>query len=98
MSSREHGHTFANWTGVTITFLGFLIGGVALVANSPVVVVLGLVVAVAGGVIGWLLAKAGKGQPYNARGGKDPRQEAITAAIQAADKRRAEAVASSTFS
>lgn len=98
MSSREHGHTVANWTGVTVTFLGFLIGGVALVANQPVVVVVGLVIAVAGGVIGWLLAKAGKGQPYNVRGGKDPRQEAITAAIQAADKRRAEAVASSTFS
>ena len=53
--SGHHGRTPAAWTGVTIALLAFVIGGVGLLIESMplfyVGLVLGLVAAVAGGVM-----------------------------------------------
>jgi len=89
MSSREHGHTVANWTGVTISFVGFVIAAAAWVSYAWALVGVGLIVALAGAIVGWFLAKSGKGQPYNKRGAHDPRLDALKAAAAAAEKRRA---------
>ncbi|GAA2833551.1 hypothetical protein GCM10010441_67660 [Kitasatospora paracochleata] len=62
MSRAAHGHNPANWTGVTIAFVGFCISGVAMIIPSPLVVVAGLVVVVAGLVVGKMMAMAGMGK------------------------------------
>ncbi|WP_314172790.1 HGxxPAAW family protein [Streptomyces winkii] len=63
MAGNSHGHTLAAWTGVTITFVGFCISGIFTVLAQPVGFVAGLVVVVAGGVVGLLMKAAGLGQP-----------------------------------
>ncbi|MFC5910371.1 HGxxPAAW family protein [Streptacidiphilus monticola] len=62
MSGSAHGHTIAAWTGVSISFLGFLIAGVAMVVPWPGVVIAGLVLAALGAVVGKLLSVAGYGK------------------------------------
>lgn len=59
----SHGNTPAAWTGVTIAFIGFLISGIALPFSIMPVFWGGFVVALIGGVVGWVMAKAGLGQP-----------------------------------
>ncbi|OEV03101.1 HGxxPAAW family protein [Streptomyces nanshensis] len=67
MAGNSHGNTLAAWTGVTICFIGFCIAGLFTVAAQPVGFVVGLVVAVAGGVVGLLMKAMGFGQPKEAR-------------------------------
>jgi len=62
MSGSAHGHTTAAWTGVTICFIGFMIAAVAMVWPLPWLVVVGLVIAVAGPIIGKVLSAAGFGK------------------------------------
>jgi multisubunit Na+/H+ antiporter MnhG subunit len=93
MSAQEHGHTVANWTGVTISFVGFVIAAVGMVGTYWAILIVGLVIALAGAIIGKMLASAGKGQVYNRKGAADPRVEAINAATAAAAKRRAASTA-----
>lgn len=62
MSANAHGHTTAAWTGVTVSFLGFMLAGVAMVMPSPILVTIGLVMAAAGAVVGKLMSAAGFGK------------------------------------
>ena len=62
MSANAHGHTTAAWTGVTVSFIGFMVAGVAMVMPSPVLVTIGLVLAAAGAVVGKLMSAAGFGK------------------------------------
>lgn len=62
MSGSAHGHTTAAWTGVTICFAGFMVAGVAMVVPSPILVIVGLVVALVGPGIGKMMSAAGYGK------------------------------------
>ncbi|WP_042423255.1 HGxxPAAW family protein [Streptacidiphilus anmyonensis] len=62
MSANAHGHTVAAWTGVTVSFVGFMLAGVAMVYSIPVLVIIGLVVAAGGAVVGKVLSAAGFGK------------------------------------
>ncbi|MEV0188631.1 HGxxPAAW family protein [Kitasatospora purpeofusca] len=55
------GHTVAAWTGVTISFIGFAIAGVAMILPSVLLVWAGLAVVVLGGVVGKAMSMAGMG-------------------------------------
>lgn len=72
MSANAHGHTVAAWTGVTVSFVGFMLAGVAMVYASPILVTIGLVLAAGGAVVGKLMSAAGFG--------KKPVSHAVTAA------------------
>ena len=72
MAGSDHGHTPAAWTGVTIAFIGFCISGVFMVMASPIGVVAGLVVVAIGGVVGWMMSKAGMGQTTGKRQEQQP--------------------------
>ncbi|MFF1902193.1 HGxxPAAW family protein [Kitasatospora sp. NPDC058218] len=62
MSAAAHGHNPAAWTGVTISFVGFAIAGVAMILPSVPVVWAGLAVVVIGGVVGKAMSMAGMGK------------------------------------
>ncbi|MFJ5225956.1 HGxxPAAW family protein [Streptomyces sp. NPDC088400] len=63
MAGSSHGHTPAAWTGVTISFIGFCISGVCMVAANSLGFWGGLVIAVLGGVVGMVMKAAGLGMP-----------------------------------
>lgn len=65
MSGSAHGHTVAAWTAVSISFIGFMVAGVAMVVPSPIVVALGLVLAAIGPIVGKLMSAAGFGKKPN---------------------------------
>ncbi|MFE7777415.1 HGxxPAAW family protein [Streptomyces sp. NPDC057445] len=87
MAGSAHGHTPAAWTGVTITFIGFCIAGVSMVAVNPLGFWAGMAVTLLGGVVGLAMKAAGLGMP---------KQQAIRvqAAASAAKPVPAEATAS----
>ncbi|KAF4406124.1 MULTISPECIES: HGxxPAAW family protein [Streptomyces] len=62
MAGTDHGHTPAAWTGVIIAFIGFCVAGAFTVMASPVGFVAGLVIVALGGIVGWVMSKAGLGQ------------------------------------
>jgi hypothetical protein len=62
MSANAHGHTVAAWTGVTVSFVGFMLAAVAMVYSIPVLVAVGLVIAAAGAVVGKVMSAAGFGK------------------------------------
>jgi hypothetical protein len=66
MSGSAHGHTTAAWTAVSICFIGFMIAGVAMVVPSPVLVVVGLVIAAIAPVVGKAMSAAGFGKKTDA--------------------------------
>ncbi|GAA2225411.1 MULTISPECIES: HGxxPAAW family protein [Kitasatospora] len=62
-AAREaHGHTPAAWTGVTISFIGFLVSGVAMILPNVLLVWAGLAVVLLGGVVGKAMQMAGMGR------------------------------------
>ncbi|MFD5781558.1 HGxxPAAW family protein [Streptomyces sp. NPDC126933] len=63
MAGSSHGHTPAAWTGVTISFIGFCISGVFMVAANQLGFWAGLVVVLLGGVVGLGMKAAGLGMP-----------------------------------
>ncbi|WP_299531193.1 HGxxPAAW family protein [uncultured Streptomyces sp.] len=63
MAGTSHGHTPAAWTGVIISFIGFCVAGVFMVAANPLGFWLGLVVVFAGGIVGYAMKLAGLGMP-----------------------------------
>ncbi|MEV7779208.1 HGxxPAAW family protein [Kitasatospora sp. NPDC088351] len=81
MSAAAHGHTPAAWTGVTISFIGFAIAGVAMILPSVPVVWGGLAVILLGGVVGKAMSMAGMGkQPsVNVETAEDRAAAAVTA-------------------
>ncbi|AOT58415.1 MULTISPECIES: HGxxPAAW family protein [Streptomyces] len=79
MAGSAHGHTPAAWTGVTISFIGFCVAGVFMVAANPLGFWAGIAVVLIGGVVGAAMKAAGLGQPKESR----EQHEARTAAGRA---------------
>ncbi|MFE5967449.1 HGxxPAAW family protein [Streptomyces sp. NPDC056463] len=63
MAGSAHGHTPAAWTGVIISFIGFCIAGVFMVAANVAGFWAGMTVVLLGGVIGLAMRVAGLGMP-----------------------------------
>ncbi|MEU9999462.1 HGxxPAAW family protein [Streptomyces sp. NPDC048370] len=63
MAGSAHGHTPAAWTGVIISFIGFCIAGVFMVAANTAGFWAGMAVILLGGVIGLAMRVAGLGMP-----------------------------------
>ncbi|MEU8624100.1 HGxxPAAW family protein [Streptomyces sp. NPDC048669] len=63
MAGSSHGHTPAAWTGVIISFIGFCIAGVFMVAANPLGFWAGIAVTVIGGIVGVAMKAAGLGMP-----------------------------------
>ncbi|MCI4043096.1 MULTISPECIES: HGxxPAAW family protein [unclassified Streptomyces] len=61
MAGTSHGHTPAAWTGVIISFIGFCVAGVFMVAANPLGFWAGIVVIFAGGLVGLAMRAAGLG-------------------------------------
>jgi hypothetical protein len=62
MSANSHGNTVAAWTGAGVSFVGFLAAAVGMVAPSPLIVIIGLVLAASGALVGKLMSAAGYGK------------------------------------
>ncbi|MCX5313681.1 HGxxPAAW family protein [Streptomyces sp. NPDC002917] len=63
MAGSSHGHTPAAWTGVIISFIGFCIAGVFMVAANPLGFWAGIAVIFIGGLVGLAMKAAGLGMP-----------------------------------
>ncbi|MFC9589708.1 HGxxPAAW family protein [Streptomyces sp. NPDC056944] len=63
MAGSAHGHTPAAWTGVIISFIGFCIAGVFMVAANLPGFWAGVGVIVLGGIVGGAMKAAGLGMP-----------------------------------
>ncbi|MER5961843.1 HGxxPAAW family protein [Streptomyces sp. NPDC002057] len=63
MAGSAHGHTPAAWTGVIISFIGFCIAGVFMVAANQPGFWAGVGVIVLGGIVGGAMRVAGLGMP-----------------------------------
>ncbi|GHG17577.1 HGxxPAAW family protein [Streptomyces filamentosus] len=63
MAGSAHGHTPAAWTGVIISFIGFCIAGVFMVAANVPGFWAGVGVILLGGVVGGVMKVAGLGMP-----------------------------------
>ncbi|MFE5944435.1 HGxxPAAW family protein [Streptomyces sp. NPDC056480] len=63
MAGSAHGHTPAAWTGVIISFIGFCIAGVFMVAANQAGFWAGVGVILLGGVVGGAMKAAGLGMP-----------------------------------
>lgn len=58
----HHGNTPAAWTAVTIAFLGFVVGGIGIMAASAVGFWVGVGLFVISGAVGKVMQMAGLGQ------------------------------------
>ena len=58
----SHGNTPAAWTAVTICFLGFVVGGIAVIFGSEIGIFAGIGIFILGGVVGKVMQMAGLGQ------------------------------------
>ncbi|WP_395360120.1 HGxxPAAW family protein [Streptomyces sp. YH02] len=76
MAGSAHGHTPAAWTGVIISFIGFCIAGVFMVAANQAGFWAGMGVVLLGGIVGGAMKVAGLGMPKASA--------AVTAAREAA--------------
>ncbi|WP_318207285.1 MULTISPECIES: HGxxPAAW family protein [unclassified Streptomyces] len=76
MAGSAHGHTPAAWTGVIISFIGFCIAGVFMVAANQAGFWAGVGVIFLGGIVGGAMKVAGLGMPKESA--------AVTAAREAA--------------
>ncbi|GHA82718.1 HGxxPAAW family protein [Streptomyces termitum] len=83
MSGSAHGHTPAAWTGVIISFIGFCVAGVFMVAANVPGFWAGCGVILLGGVVGLGMKAAGLGMPKQSQAVAEARESA-TAAIKAA--------------
>ncbi|MDV9202071.1 HGxxPAAW family protein [Streptomyces sp. Wh19] len=63
MAGSSHGHTPAAWTGVIISFIGFCVAGVFMVAANVVGFWAGIAIVLLGGVVGLAMKAAGLGMP-----------------------------------
>ena len=61
MSSAHHGSTPAAWTGVSIVFLGFVVGGLGLVLESMPLFWVGVALGPLGAIVGYVMSKMGLG-------------------------------------
>lgn len=74
--SASHGNTPAAWTAVSIMFVGFLIGGIALPLDVPWLFFVGLVVIAIGAVVGKVMQMIGMGTTVTYKDHRDPDYEA----------------------
>ncbi len=58
----NHGQTPAAWTAVTIMMIGFIIGSIAVVQLNWVLLGVGVVVIVAGAIVGKVMQMMGMGK------------------------------------
>ncbi|MER5614445.1 MULTISPECIES: HGxxPAAW family protein [unclassified Streptomyces] len=63
MAGSSHGHTPAAWTGVIISFIGFCVAGVFMVAANVVGFWAGIAIVLIGGIVGLAMKAAGLGMP-----------------------------------
>ena len=61
MSNAHHGSTPAAWTGVSIVFLAFVVGGLGLVLENMPVFWVGVALAPVGAIVGYVMSKMGLG-------------------------------------
>ena len=73
--SASHGNTPAAWTAVSIMFVGFLIGGIALPVRAPWLFFVGIAVIAVGAVVGKAMQMMGMGSTVTYRDGHDPAHE-----------------------
>ena len=57
----HHGNTPAAWTGVSIVFLGFVIGGLGLVLENMLLFWVGVACAPLGALVGYVMGRMGLG-------------------------------------
>lgn len=57
----HHGNTPAAWTGATIAFIGFCVSAVFTVMAEPIGFIAGIVIVLAGPVVGLAMRSAGLG-------------------------------------
>ncbi|MFG2623621.1 HGxxPAAW family protein [Streptomyces sp. NPDC048473] len=81
MAGSSHGHTPAAWTGVIISFIGFCIAGVFMVAASPIGFWAGIAVILLGGIVGLAMKAAGLGMPKESEEMAQARARAAQAQI-----------------
>ncbi|MFF9847380.1 HGxxPAAW family protein [Streptomyces litmocidini] len=80
MAGSAHGHTPAAWTGVIISFIGFCIAGVFMVAANVPGFWAGVGVIVLGGIVGGAMKAAGLGMPKESSEVAAAREAATTTA------------------
>ncbi|MFC8171577.1 HGxxPAAW family protein [Streptomyces sp. NPDC057242] len=80
MAGSAHGHTPAAWTGVIISFIGFCIAGVFMVAANVPGFWAGIAVVLLGGVVGGAMKVAGLGMPKQSADVAAAREAATTTA------------------
>lgn len=61
ISDPGHGHSPAAWTAVIIMLIAFAIGTIGFWLDAPVVVWGAFALLILGGLVGWLMARAGYG-------------------------------------
>jgi hypothetical protein len=61
-ADEDHGRTPAAWTAVTIALLGFVIGGIGMIAAEPWIVGVGAAVIVLGVIVGKGMQMMGLGR------------------------------------
>lgn len=59
----NHGHSVAAWTGVLICLIGALLVSIGIFFGNDQLAIIGGVVFLAGGIVGWIMGKAKKGKP-----------------------------------
>lgn len=57
----HHGNTPAAWTGVMIILVGFVVGGIGLVADNMIVFWVGVALVPIGAIVGKIMAMMGLG-------------------------------------
>ncbi|WEO98010.1 HGxxPAAW family protein [Streptomyces sp. FXJ1.172] len=81
-SSHGHGHTPAAWTGVIISFIGFLVAGAFMVMANTVGFWAGMVLILGGAVVGGIMRAMGLGadtKPLKMVGGALATSEPVAA-------------------
>ncbi|MCH0539907.1 hypothetical protein I3F58_10100 [Streptomyces sp. MUM 203J] len=81
MAGSAHGHTPAAWTGVTISFIGFCVAGVLMVANNPLGFWAGMGIVVLGGVVGLIMKMMGLGKAKESDEQRELRESAARAQL-----------------
>ncbi|MEU8528081.1 MULTISPECIES: HGxxPAAW family protein [Streptomyces] len=82
MAGSAHGHTLAAWTGVTISFIGFCVASVFMVAANVPGFWAGAALILLGAVVGGVMKMMGLGTPKESEASIAARARAA-AAVQA---------------
>ena len=58
----NHGHSVAAWTGVVICLIGSLLIALGIMFDRNQLAIIGGIIFIAGGIIGFIMGKAAKGK------------------------------------